>query len=97
MSDQEDKARKILAKPSGGLSGKPGIWLKQPENSEARVLFEQWLDMAIAGETDWSASRLHQFLIEEYGFPRTNCSNFRAWCRQNFGEQYRKAIENRSR
>ena len=86
MAISEAKVRNKMAKPKDTLPGTMGKWLMAHPDALEEV--KVWMQMAKAGETEWTMTRLHLELRSEHGFPFTATCNFGRFLSATFPDEY---------
>lgn len=81
----ESRARSKFARKAG-LPGNLGQWFEQNPDALREVVI--WMEMAKAGETEWTLARLFREMVSEYGFPFSGPTNFGSYLRNIFPKQY---------
>lgn len=85
-------AREKLARTMKRTKSEIPDWFD--ENPEAAKFVELWMDMATAGESDWSIKRVVQELKDEHGFKwHPENKGVRDHFRRRYGERYSVAVD----
>lgn len=77
---------------------RPGInrWMSENTgkvgDSNALEFVEKWLAMRVAGTTDWSGHRVHEYLHFTYNFPFSSEAMFLRWVKRTYPDQYARGV-----
>jgi hypothetical protein len=91
-SDVRAAARAVMGSTDKGRGEKGSIsrWFRN--NPAAREFVEEWVEMAIKGETTWSSAHLFNHLREVYPSFTGENSALNRWGHRTFGQRYKQAI-----